>query len=56
MKWERDGKYAIRSGEFVITKNATSEGWIYLAFWRKELIAREKTPDAAKAACEGKRA
>ena len=52
MKWTKDGAYAIRSGDFVITKNFTSDGWIYLAFYRRELIAREKSAEAAKAACE----
>lgn len=52
LHWEPDGKYAIRSGDFVITKNFTSDGWIYLAFYRRELIAREKSAEAAKAACE----
>ena len=51
MKWEKDGNYAIKSGEFVITKNSTSHGWIYLAFKGRELIAREKSAEAAKAAC-----
>ena len=51
LHWEPDGAYAIRSGDFVITKNFTSDGWIYLVFYRRELIAREKSAEAAKAAC-----
>ncbi len=51
MRWQRDGNYAIRSGDFVITKNSTASGWVYLAFHKRELIAREKSAEAAKAAC-----
>lgn len=49
MKWLPDGKYALRCGDCVITKNATSEGWVYLAFRAKELIGRAKSSDDAKA-------
>jgi hypothetical protein len=49
VKWELDGKYALRCGDCVITKNATGEGWVYLAFRGKELIGRTKSADEAKA-------
>lgn len=51
MKWQRDGNYAIKSGDFVITKNATSEGWIYLVFRNRECIGRTKSAEEAKALC-----
>lgn len=52
MKWTKEGNYAIRCGDYVITKNSTSHGWIYLAFYRKELIARTKSGEDAERACD----
>jgi len=52
VKWEKDGLYAIRADGYVITKNSTAAGWIYLGFCNKELICRVKTANEAKAACE----
>lgn len=51
MKWEPNGPYAIKSGHYTITKNSTSQGWIYLAFCKSELICRAKTGDEAKGIC-----
>lgn len=51
MKWTPDGKYALRSPPFLITKNATAAGWLYLAFRDKQLIGRATSADEAKALC-----
>lgn len=56
MKWELDGKYAMRSGAYLITKNATGKGWVYLCFKSKELIGRATDETEAKAICERDRA
>ena len=52
MKWELDGKYALRCPPFFITKNWTPAGWVYLAFRDKALIGRAASADAAKALCK----
>ena len=52
MKWEPDGKYAIRSGEWRVTKNWTAAGWLYAALRGKEVIGTAATADAAKAMCK----
>lgn len=52
MKWEPTSKYSIRSGPFVVTKNWTAEGWIYLAFRDRELLGRFPDGATAKTFCE----
>lgn len=51
MKWEPNGKYALVSGRYLITKNSTSKGWVYLCHYDKQPIGRAGTEDEAKALC-----
>lgn len=51
MKWTPDGPYAIRCGSFVISKNDTNQGWIYMAYNGKEFVGRFVSADEAKHAC-----
>lgn len=51
MKWTPDGPYAIRSGRYLITKNSTSKGWVYLCHYDKQPIGRAGTGSEAKDLC-----
>jgi hypothetical protein len=52
MKWQPEGKYALRSGDYLLTKNAMEAGWLYMAYHRKELIGRATDAPDAKGICE----
>lgn len=52
MRWTAQGNYAITSGPYLVTKNWTASGWVYLAFRDKALIGRASTSDAAMGLCE----
>lgn len=51
MTWAAQGSYAITSEPYLVTRNWTADGWVYLAFRDKSLIGRASTSDAAKGLC-----
>jgi hypothetical protein len=51
LRFEKDGPYAIRSGSYVISKNITGAGTVYMAYRGKDFVGRYTTADEAKTAC-----
>ena len=55
MKWEPNGEYSRKSGDFIVTKNHTLAGWLYAARLKGQPtyapLGNHATAEAAKAAC-----
>ena len=55
MRWDGNGDYAIKSGEYIVTKNHTLAGWLYAARIKGqptyEPLGNHATAAEAKAAC-----
>jgi hypothetical protein len=52
VKWQPDGKYALVSGDWRITKNWTEAGWLYAVIRDRRVIGTAKSADEAKALCK----
>ena len=52
MKWEPNGKYALVSGRYIITKAITGQGTVYLCHFDKQVIGRVMDGGEAKILCE----
>jgi hypothetical protein len=51
VRWMADGKYAIRCGSYIISRNVTGAGDLFKAVKGRETIGIYTTAAEAKAAC-----
>ena len=54
MKWQPDGKYAVRRGSYTVSKSQVASGWKYTAVLMgspSTILGHGATADEAKALC-----
>ena len=52
MTWTETSPYSWSSGDFVVTKNWTAAGWVWMAFRGRDPLGRFRSESGAKTYCE----